>query len=65
MIYGRYVIFPDFKRIDRKLHEKIGYPASGQRLWSTWWGIICYYILLIIHFFPLGAIIYALSGLAS
>jgi len=65
VIYGRGVLFPNFERIDRKLHETIGYPSLGRKLWNTWWGKICYYLLLLFHLTLLLVVIYAIYGLAT
>jgi len=40
---GKGLFFPNFKRIDEV------YFFGMKKVWSTWWGIMCYYFLLIIH----------------
>ena len=51
---GKGLFFPNFKRIDEV------YFFGMKKAWSTWWGIMCYYFLLIIHLSIIGLIIYAL-----
>jgi hypothetical protein len=64
VIYGKGVLFPNFERIDRKLHEKLGYPSFGRKLWNTWWGKICYYLLLIFYLSLIFIMIYVIYSLA-
>jgi len=40
---GKGLFFPNFKRIDEV------YFLGMKKVWSTWWGIMCYYFLLITH----------------
>ena len=60
MITGRGILFPNFKRIDTI------YFGGTERVWSTWWGILCYYILLLFNLpvFLLAILIILIIGFA-